>query len=129
MWDINEVTAQDQLDFNSARTKHFLRTVFGLVSGRKNDLVAWDEVKDKLKLRGLVMRGMQTVPINKIVGSVGRYRDFDNAFLPATNALSPRWRMINRAFYDDVSLPPVKLYKVGDVYFVLDGNHRVSVAR
>jgi hypothetical protein len=123
------MAAQDALDFNSARTKHFLRTVFGLVSGRKNDLMAWDEVKDKLKLRGLVVRGMQTVPIDQIVGSVGRYRDFDNAFLPVTNALGARWRMINRAFYDDVSLPPVQLYKVGDVYFVLDGNHRVSVAR
>jgi hypothetical protein len=125
----NEITAQDQLDFSGARTKHFMRAVLGLVSGRKSDLLAWDEVKDKLGLRGLVARGVQTVPIDKIVGSVGRYHDFDNAFLPTTNALSTRWRKINRAFYEDVSLPPVKLYKVGDVYFVLDGNHRVSVAR
>jgi Domain of unknown function (DUF4032) len=125
----NEITAQDQMDFSGARTKHFMRTVLGLVSGRKNDLMAWDAVKDQLKLRGLVARGVQTVPIDRIVGSVGRYRDFDNAFLPITNSLSQRWRKINRAFYEDISLPPVKLYKVGDVYFVLDGNHRVSVAR
>lgn len=125
----NEVTAQDQLDFSGARTKHFMRAMLGLVSGRKSELMAWDAVKDKLKLRGLVARGVQTVPIDKIVGSVGRYHDFDNAFLPTKNALSQRWRKINRAFYEDVSLPPVKLYKVGDVYFVLDGNHRVSVAR
>ena len=117
------------MDFSGARTRHFMRAALGLVSGRKNELMAWDEVKDKLKLRGLVARGIQTVPIDQIVGSVGRYRDFDDAFLPTKNALSTRWRKINRAFYDDVSLPPVKLYKVGDVYFVLDGNHRVSVAR
>ena len=74
-------------------------------------------------------RGVQTVRIDLIVGSVGRYKDFDNAFLPTKNTLVDRWRKINRAFYDDVSLPPVTLYKVGSVYFVLDGNHRVSVAR
>ncbi|MCL4507300.1 MAG: DUF4032 domain-containing protein [Chloroflexi bacterium] len=123
------LNAQDQLEFNNARTRAFLRSILGVISGHRNDLVAWDEVKDKLKLRGMVYRGMQTVPIEKIVGSVGRYNDFDNAFLPTRNALSMRWRKINRAFYDDVSLPPVQLYKVGEVYFVLDGNHRVSVAR
>jgi hypothetical protein len=126
---MSESTPLDQLDFNNARTKAFLRSVWGLVSGQRHDLMAWDEVNDKLKLRGLVSRGVQTVPIDQIVGSVGRYKDFDDAFLPVSNALSQRWRKINRAFYEDISLPPVKLYKVGDVYFVLDGNHRVSVAR
>jgi hypothetical protein len=91
--------------------------------------MAWDEARDRLKLRGFIRRGMREVPVEKIVGSVGRYRDFDNAFLPIQETSSSRWRKINRAFYDDVSLPPVNLYKVGDVYFVLDGNHRVSVAR
>jgi hypothetical protein len=129
MSNVHDVTPQDQLDFSSARTKAFMRSMLGLVAGHKTDLMAWDEVKDKLRLRGLVSRGIVTVPISQIVGSVGRYRDFDSAFLPTRNVLAGRWRKINRAFYDDISLPPVKLYKVGDVYFVLDGNHRVSVAR
>ncbi len=129
MTDFNEQSAQDQLDFNGARTKAFLRSIFGVISGHKRKMLAWDEVKDKLKLGGMVYRGMQTVPIDHIIGSVGRYKDFDNAFLPTNNTLSTRWRNINRAFYDDVSLPPIKLYKVGEVYFVMDGNHRVSVAR
>jgi hypothetical protein len=129
MSEINDITPQDQLDFSGVRMRAFLRSVFGVVSGHKSELMAWDEVKDKLRLRGMVARGIQTVPIENIVGSVGRYKDFDNAFLPTHNTLASRWRKINRAFYDDVSLPPVKLYKVGDVYFVLDGNHRVSVAR
>lgn len=129
MTHINELSPQDQLDFSSARTKAFLRSIFGVISGQKRNMLAWDDVKDKLKLGGMVYRGMKTVPIDNIVGSVGRYKDFDNAFLPTNNTLSTRWRKINRAFYDDVSLPPIQLYKVGEVYFVMDGNHRVSVAR
>jgi hypothetical protein len=63
------------------------------------------------------------------VGSVNRYRDFDQAFLPARNTLADRWQRVDRAFYEDVSLPPIVLYKVGEIYFVVDGHHRVSVAR
>lgn len=122
-------STQDYLDFRRARSKCFLRKAWALLSGHKTDLMAWDEVRDKLKLRGFIRRGIQAVPVDKIKGSVGRYRDFDNAFLPANEGSSSRWRKINRAFYNDISLPPVSLYKVGDVYFVLDGNHRVSVAR
>jgi hypothetical protein len=121
--------SEDAFDFSAARTRQFLRAVWGALSGEKPELLSWDEVRDKLQLRGLVARGIVTVPIDQIVGSVGRYEDFDDAFLPKSNALSARWRRIDRAFYDDVSLPPVTLYKVGDAYFVLDGNHRVSVAR
>jgi hypothetical protein len=119
----------DTIDFRRARTKGFLRKVWSLVTREDTDLMAWDDVRTKLHLRGFIHRGMQTVPMAKIVGSVGRYRDFDNAFLPVQEQSSSRWRKINRAFYKDISLPPVNLYKVGDVYFVLDGNHRVSVAR
>lgn len=122
-------TTQDTLDFRRARAKRFLRKVWGIIARRNTDLLAWDEVRERLKLRGFVRRGIQTVPVDKIVGSVGRYRDFDNAFLPTHDSNSARWRKINRAFYDDISLPPVTLYKIGDVYFVLDGNHRVSVAK
>ena len=124
-----ESNGQDQMDFRSARTKSLMRSVWGLLRGRDTKLMAWDEVRDKLKLRGLIYRGVQTVALDKIVGSVGRYRDFDDEFLPTQNQSADRWRKVNRAFYEDISLPPVKLYKVGEVYFVLDGNHRVSVAR
>lgn len=120
---------QDQLDFRNARTRHFLRAAWGLLAGHTTRLMAWDDVRDKLKLRGLIDRGVQSVPLDKIVGSVGRYRDFDDQFLPIQNNIGDRWRKVNRAYYDDISLPPIKLYKVGEVYFVLDGNHRVSVAR
>ncbi len=120
---------QDNLDFRRARSKCLLRRAWGVLAGHRTDLLPWEEVRDKLKLRGLIRRGIQTVPIEKIKGSVGRYKDFDDAFLPTNDGLSNRWRKINRAFYEDINLPPISLYKVGDAYFVLDGNHRVSVAR
>jgi hypothetical protein len=119
----------DLYDFRRARARSFLRTVWGMLSGRNTRLLAWDEVRDKLGLRGLIRRGVQTIPVDQIVGSVGRYGDFDNAFLPIRSELAERWRRINRAFYEDISLPPLTVYKVGEAYFVLDGNHRVSVAR
>jgi hypothetical protein len=118
-----------QVDFATARRKAFWNEVASFLSGRSNTLLAWDEVRDKLRVRGQVWRGLQAVPVERIVGSVGRYRDFDRAFFPAQERTADRWRSIARAYYDDVGLPPVKLYKIGEVYFVLDGNHRVSVAR
>lgn len=126
---ITGFATQDAADFRAAREKAFLRSVLSFLIGKKRKLMAWDEVADKLRLRGMVSRGVQPVPVDHVVGSVGRYRDFDDAFLPASNDLSERWRRINRAFYEEVSLPPAKLYKVGDVYFALDGNHRISVAK
>jgi hypothetical protein len=123
------VQVKDTNDFRQARVKEMRRALWALISGKKRDLLSWDEVSDKLKLRGGAVRGTQVVPISKIVGSVGRYRDFDDAFLPMHNHLLDRWSRLNRAYYDLVHLPPVQLYKVGDVYFVVDGNHRISVAR
>ncbi len=76
-----------------------------------------------------VPRGIRTVPVAKIVGSVGRTRDFDEAFVPTRASAATRWKRVDRAFYGDEELPPVRLFKVGDEYFVEDGNHRVSVAR
>lgn len=100
-----------------------------MLSGRSNRLLSWDEVRTKLGVRGQIDRGMQSVPVTKIIGSVGRYKDFSRAFLPTQSNTASRWRSIASAYFDEVSLPPVKLYKIGDAYFVLDGNHRVSVAR
>jgi hypothetical protein len=118
-----------QVDFHTARRKAFWREVFSFLGGRPNRLLSWREVCDKLGIRGQIYRGMHTIPVDRIIGSVGRYLDFDRAFLPTQGVTANRWRSIARAHYDDISLPPVKLYKIGDAYFVLDGNHRVSVAR
>jgi hypothetical protein len=67
--------------------------------------------------------------VEKIAGSLNRYHQFDRAFMPLEDGAAPRWQNVDRAFYQEISLPPVVLYKVGEVYFVVDGHHRVSVAR
>src|SRR5690349_16468218 len=116
-------------DFASARSKAFFNTLLAFLTGRQNRLLAFDEVKEKLHIGGPIYRGLQSVRLEQIVGSVNRYRDFDRAFLPTQAHTASRWQRVSRAWYDEVSLPPVLLYKVGEIYFVVDGNHRVSVAR
>jgi hypothetical protein len=74
-------------------------------------------------------RGMMTVEVETISGSVGRYRDFDEAFLPLRVSMAYRWGRVDRAYHRGVELPAVSRYKIGDAYFVRDGNHRVSVAK
>lgn len=125
----DEIAARVHADFARARSRAFLNDMWSLFSRRRNSLLSYDQVKEKLHIGGSIYRGIRTVEIATIVGSVNRYRDFDRAFLPAHNRIAHRWESIDRAFYEDVSLPPVVLYKVGEVYFVVDGHHRVSVAR
>jgi hypothetical protein len=72
---------------------------------------------------------MREVPIDRIVGSEGRYRDFNKQFLPRHEYLRNRWQRVDMAHLTDVILPPIALYEIGGVYFVRDGNHRVSVAK
>lgn len=116
-------------DYSAARTKAFFNSVLARLAGRPNRLLSFDQVKDKLTLRGSFYRGLQTVLVKNIIGSVDRYRDFDRAFLPSQTHTASRWKTINQFFRSETELPPVKLYQIGDAYFVLDGNHRVSVAR
>jgi len=115
--------------FGRARAKSVLGRLWATIHRRPHELLAYDEVREHLHVGGPVYRGLQTVPISQIVGSVNRYRDFDRAFLPAQARTEGRWEAIGRAHFGNINLPPVKLYKIGDVYFVVDGNHRVSVAR
>jgi hypothetical protein len=95
----------------------------------ENELLPYDEVRKHLPIRGQHDIGLQQVPISQIVGSLGRYRDFDRAFLPLQKRTKDRWVSIDKAQYEEVGLPPIETYKIGEVYFVKDGNHRVSVAR
>lgn len=126
---IDELSSRVKADFSRARFKAFLNRVWAVVSGQPTNLLSYDEVKEKLHIGGPIYRGLKTVRTDQIAGSLNRYYEFDRAFLPAQDNLAARWQSVNRAFYEDISLPPVVLYKVGEVYFVVDGHHRVSVAR
>jgi len=116
-------------DFDRARQRAFLHDLVALFARRRNDLIPYHELRRRLSPEGESYRGYQTVPVKQIVGSMDRFQDFDRAFLPRQRHTAGRWQSIDRAYYEDTSLPPIQLYQVGDVYFVKDGNHRVSVAR
>jgi hypothetical protein len=116
-------------DFGAARGRAWRRAVRAWATGQPNRLLSFEEVRHKLHLGGPIYRGRQTVPVRAIVGSVNRYQDFDRAFMPRDGVNASRWKAINRAYYHFQDLPPVQLYQVGDVFFVMDGHNRVSVAR
>jgi hypothetical protein len=122
---------QSDRDFSRARRRAFLRRIGAYLrrDPGSNQLLSFDEVKGALGAISQVYLGLREVPVSKIVGSVGRHRDFDRAFLPSKPDLGTRWRRIDEIMHRDEELPPVSLYKIGDAYFVQDGNHRVSVAR
>lgn len=103
--------------------------VMAKMTGGNVDLVSYDEVAQRIKTRQQIEMGTRTVPLNQIVGSVGRYRDFTRTFLPRAGINAERWARIDAAMHSLEGFPPIELYKVGEVYFVRDGNHRVSVAR
>jgi hypothetical protein len=122
---------QSDRDFSRARRKAFLRRIGAYLrrDPGSNQLLSFDEVKGALGAVSQVYLGLREVPVSKIVGSVGRHRDFDRAFLPSKPDLGTRWRRIDEIMHRAEELPPVSLFKIGDAYFVQDGNHRVSVAR
>jgi len=116
-------------DYERAVSRGFFRKVLKWLTGADNQLLPFDEVRARLPMSGQSYRGLKQVDIDKIVGSFGRYLDFDRVFLPIQRTTKDRWVSIDKAHYQQVPLPPVELYKIGDIYFVKDGNHRVSVAR
>jgi len=126
---LDEIAGRAKTDFAHARFKAFWNRIFSILGGQPTRLLSYDEVKEKLHIGGPIYRGVKTVEIKKIIGSLNRYNQFDRAFLPLEDQIANRWQSIDRAIYQDINLPPVVLYKVGEVYFVVDGHHRVSVAR
>jgi len=125
----DELNSRVRADFSKARFKSFINQVISALSGKPTTLLSYDEVKEYLHIGGPIYRGVKTIRVDQIAGSLNRYHEFDRAFLPKEDQLASRWQKVDRAFYQDIHLPPIVLYKVGEVYFVVDGHHRVSVAR
>jgi hypothetical protein len=115
--------------WDQARRSAFVQDILAAFTQRPADLLPFEEVRHKLKLRNVFELGFQNVPMDRIVGSVGRYQDFNRTFFPRQDSLKDRWQHIDRLVTRGSDMPPIELYKVGEVYFVRDGNHRVSVAR
>ena len=85
-------------DFQRARFKSFINQAFSLISGKKNNLLSYDEIKEKLRIGGPMYRGVKTVNVNQIIGSLNRYHEFDNAFLPKEDQLATRWQKVDVRF-------------------------------
>ena len=125
------VEEQVDADFSRARRRASFRRLMARLRGDPT-LAAqpcFGEVDETLGARGGVRRGPRAVRLEDVVGSVGRCSEFDRAFLPMGASTKERWKRVDRAFRRAEELPPVSLYEAGGSYFVLDGNHRVSVYR
>ena len=115
-------------DFRQARQKAWLDALLSKITRHTDKLLSFEEVQKKLRLDSPGLGYIDQIPLDSIIGSVGRYQDFNRFFRPLKDDQEQRWTKI-RALAETQGLPPIEVYKVGEVYFVLDGNHRVSVAR
>jgi hypothetical protein len=120
---------QPQFDFEASRHHAFWNELRAVLMGRSRTLLSFNEVIRVARREGLVDRGTQDIPLGSIKGSEGRSRDFDATFLPLNPRLRERWARVEALMIRGVEMPPIDVYRVGDIYFVKDGHNRVSVAR
>jgi hypothetical protein len=120
---------QATVDFNEARRKAQLQEIVARLRGTPNKLFSYEEVRKKLKAVESSISALEDIPLDAIIGSVGRYTDFTRDFLPRQDSNRTRWATVMEQTIGLEGLPPIEVYKIGDTYFVKDGNHRVSVAR
>jgi len=123
------VSKQTEDDFSRAHNKAFINEIQHFLSPEEARLISLNDVKQLLKPTAETYVGMKVIPIEKIVGSEGRYNDFDNRFFPKSTHLRNRWEKVDAAAIQAIDLPPIKVYEISGLYFVRDGNHRVSVAK
>jgi nucleotide-binding universal stress UspA family protein len=116
-------------DFHRARSKAMMKEIMARITGESIQLLSYDEVRKRLRAHNISERGLQEIPVKAIVGSLGRYNDFTRDFLPLRDSIKDRWTRIQMATTGLAGLPPIEVYQIGEIYFVKDGNHRVSVAR
>ncbi len=125
-------SADAQDDFSRARRSQLLAELGRRLRREPDDvalILPFDEVVEALGMVGEVQLGLQTIPLDSIVGTVDRTRDFDRGFRPTTPRVRGRWQRIAAAQRRGESFPPISVYRVGDLHFVRDGHHRVSVAK
>jgi len=115
--------------YRRARGQVWLSRVWSVLCGRSCRLLSLATVEATCRIRPSHQAGAHTVPIHQIRGSENRCHDFDSAFLPLRSHNRQRWPNIAAARQLGVMLPAVELIQVGDVYFVRDGHHRISVAQ
>ncbi len=115
--------------FDAARRGALMRDIIAHLMHRPRNLLPFDRVRDRLRLKRIVDRGVTEVPLKQVVGTLGREREFNRVFLPRAESLRDRWEEVQELAEGPKGFPPVELYRVGEAFFVVDGHHRVSVAR
>jgi hypothetical protein len=131
MLDTGFPRADVENDFLRARRHQVLATLARRLLRRPHDscrLLTLDEVTGALGMRGERYLGLQTIRLATIVGTVDSRRDFDRRFRPASNRVRSRWEQLALAQRRGAPIPPIEVYRVGDLHFVSDGHHRVSIA-
>ena len=124
--------ADAQFDFGRARRRRAMARVAAALRREPSDvnvILPFEEVVEALGRRGERQLGLQTIPLDSIVGTVDRAREFDRAFRPTSSRVRPRWERIAEASRKGKAMPPIDVYRIGELHFVKDGHHRVSVAR
>ncbi len=119
---------QAREDFKRARMDGLFQDMVARMRGRPDELLPFEEVRQKLHGASGVSREQRRIPLKAIIGSVGRYQDFNRDFLPRTAQDRERWASVSLAIEDKPNLPPIEVYQIGEAFFVQDGNHRVSIA-
>jgi Domain of unknown function (DUF4032) len=121
-----------QTDFGRARRRQVASRLARRLRGEPGDvhlILPFDEVVEALGRKGERRLGLHTIPLDSIVGTVDRTREFDRSFRPTTRRVRRRWQRIAEAIRRGEAMPPIDVYRIGDMHFVRDGHHRVSVAR
>ena len=119
-------------DFDAARARAFRRAVRSILTGRARRMRSIEPLLRAAGMEGRADRGTKEIPLDRVVGSVApdaKTADFDPVFLPVHRRLRDRWTRIYRAMVEGDELPPIDVYKVDGSYYVIDGHHRVSVAK
>jgi hypothetical protein len=121
-----------QEDFVRARRRRILSRLSATLRRDGDDvevMLPFDEVVAALGRRSERDMGLRSIPLEAIVGTVDRGKEFDRNFRPTSARVRPRFERIAKAQRRGESMPPIDVYKVGELYFVRDGHHRVAVAR
>lgn len=127
--EFGSVNIQAVQDFRAARLKANVERIRSALQGKSADLLSYEDVREKLRVTETNQRQLKNIPLDSIVGSVGRYTDFTRRFFPRRETGEERWKRIRIQIESLGGLPPIEAYQLGEVYFVIDGNHRVSVAK
>jgi hypothetical protein len=116
-------------NFNNGRFRSFFKSIYKKLNRKDDCLPGLDDIIDITNARNERYIGVMEIPVENIIGSEGRYEDFNRNFFPKKPELESRWSAIHKVMEEGGELPAISVFKIDDYYFVRDGNHRVSVAK